>query len=204
MSDRSIHVYFDYRSPFAYIAAEVLPELAERHGAELRWNPIDLMGLSNFSGGLPYSEKKRAYVFVDAARSAEFHGVAIRPPSPFPVEPELALRVALVAERHGRFEPVHRALFRAAWCEELDLSSEGILARCIRDAGGDPEAWLAEARTPATEKALRLRTEEAEAAGVFGVPTMALAGELFWGVDSLPVLEWRLGRSSPGRSSPGR
>ena len=99
MSERLVHVYFDYRSPFAHMASEVLPSFAERNGLTLRWMPIHLQRLSNFAEGLPYSPKKRAYVFVDAQRQAEYHGVKIRIPKPFPVEADLALRVSLLAEK---------------------------------------------------------------------------------------------------------
>lgn len=187
-----LEVYFDYRSPFAYLLSEVLPEIAAQQGAEIEWKPIDLLGLSSFSGGLPYSEKKRAYVFVDAARQAEFHGVAIRPPEPFPVESELALRVALVAAGQPGFADAHRALFQAAWCDRRDLSSADVVADCLRAGGLDAEACLAEARSEPGAERLRQRTRSADDAGVFGVPTVSLAGELFWGLDALPILEWRL------------
>jgi 2-hydroxychromene-2-carboxylate isomerase len=184
-----IEVYFDYRSPFAYIAAQLLPELAERCDARLAWKPIDLLGLSNFSKGLPYSDKKRAYVFVDVVRSAAYHGVALRPPSPFPVESEAALRLALTAQESGDFDAVHAALFHAAWRDQQDLSSEAVLQGC---AGADAERLLGAARSPAAAERLGRETEASDALGVFGVPSFVVAGELFWGIDSLPLLEWRL------------
>jgi 2-hydroxychromene-2-carboxylate isomerase len=188
----TIVVYFDYVSPFAYMLAEVLPAKAEAWGAALDWRPIELLALSSFEGGLPYSEKKRAYVFVDAARTAEYLGVEIQPPRPFPVEPALARRVAVVAGRHGRFDAFHPILFRAAWRDQHDVSHEAVMRECIARAGGEPDAWLAEADAPDVHEAIARNTAEAEAAGVFGVPTLVLDGELFWGVDSLPVLGWRL------------
>jgi 2-hydroxychromene-2-carboxylate isomerase len=72
---RPLDVYFDYRSPFAYIAAEVLPDFAERHGLGLTWHPTDIMLLGNYATGLPYSEIKARYVAVDAMRTAEAAGV---------------------------------------------------------------------------------------------------------------------------------
>ncbi len=198
MSERLVHVYFDYRSPFAYMASEVLPSFAERNGLTLRWMPIHLQRLSNFAEGLPYSPKKRAYVFVDAQRQAEYHGATIRIPKPFPVESDLALRVSLLAEKRGPFDALRRALFRAAWAEEQDISSPEVVARCLRESGGDP-AWVAAASRPDVDELLTARTRDADEAGIFGVPTMTLDGEPFWGIDSLPVLEWRLTGSASGR-----
>ena len=64
---KTVDVYFDYVSPFAYLASEVLPEFADRTGVSLSWKPIDLMQLSNYENGLPYSQVKRRYVAIDAA-----------------------------------------------------------------------------------------------------------------------------------------
>ena len=192
-SKPTIIVYYDYVSPFAYIASEILPAIAERAGAELDWRPIDMLELSSFAGGLPYSPAKRSYVAVDALRTAEFHGVAIDLPKPFPVQSRLAVRLALVAQRRGGFEAVHRALFRAAWRDRQDLASEQVLAECVAAADGDTPAWLEEIGSPAIEQRVGELTAEAEAAGVFGVPTMVLDGELFWGVHSIEFLRWRLG-----------
>ncbi len=189
-----LSVYFDYISPFAYLATELLPGLAARHHAVLDWKPIEMLSLSSFSKGLPYSPAKRAYVAVDALRSAGFHGVPIQAPKPFPVRSEAALHLALVAQARDRFAPLHRALFHAAWRHQRDLADELVLAACVNDAAGDPGEWLEEAGRPETRERLRVLTAEAEAAGVFGVPSVILEGEIFWGLDSLPALEWRLRR----------
>jgi 2-hydroxychromene-2-carboxylate isomerase len=90
----TVTVYFDYMSPFAYMAAEVLPGFADRNGVTLAWQPIDLLEPSNYANGLPYSEVKRRYTAIDAARSAEYHGVTIRVPKPHPVRSARAERLA--------------------------------------------------------------------------------------------------------------
>jgi 2-hydroxychromene-2-carboxylate isomerase len=186
-----LDVYFDYRSPFAYVAAEVLPRFAELRGLALHWRPTDIMLLSNYENGLPYSDVKRRYTVIDAIRTAEYHRVKIRTPKPHPVVSERALRLAAVTIEDERFSELHRALFRAAWRDRRDLSSEDVLRHCIEDAGGSPDEWLARADSDDAARQLESIAHEAENAGVFGVPTMRLEGELFWGLDSLPVLEWR-------------
>ncbi len=193
MPETPVDVYFDYRSPFAYVAAEVLPGFAEGNGLALRWRPVDIMQLSNYAKGLPYSEVKRRYVPMDGARIAEFHGVPIRHPKPHPVPSATALRLAVVAGEAPGFSKLHRALFRAAWRDQRDLGAREVLVECIREADGPADAWLAAAEAPEASEGLSASTAAAEAAGVFGVPSMLLDGELFWGIDSLPVLEWRLG-----------
>lgn len=189
---KAVDIYYDYASPFAYLACEVLPGFGDRTGVALRWKPIDSTKLSNYENGLPYSPVKRRYVAVDAARSAEYHGVPISVPKPHPVQSAGALRLAVVALSEPGFLDLHRALFRAAWRDRLDLCSREVLSDCIAEAQGPVEEWLVRADRPETLRRLEALTSEAETRGVFGVPSMLLDGELFWGLDSLPALEWRL------------
>ena len=188
---KHVVVYFDYISPYAYFAAERLPELAMRSNLELEWKPIELLKLSNYSEGLPYTEVKRRYVMTNAIRAAEFYGVSIAAPKPHPVESIPALHLALAALADPKFQELHSALFRAAWAEQRDVSSSQVLADCVEQVGGSPE-WLAKSGQPGIARVLAENTAEAEAAGVFGAPSMVFEGELFWGLDSFAMLEWRL------------
>lgn len=187
-----VDVYFDYASPFAYLASEVLPEFAEALDLALAWKPIDQLKLSNYADGLPYSAKKRVYVAVDAVRSAQFHDVPIRVAKPHPVESGRALRLAAAARSELEILALHRAIFRAAWRDQRDVSMEDVLADCLLDAEMDAEMWLLRSEQPPAEASLHVNTDQAETAGVFGVPTFVLNAELFWGLDSLPALRWRL------------
>ena len=113
-------------------------------------------------------------------------------PKPHPVASATALRLALIAGESEAFPALHQALFRAAWRDQLDLSSRDVLARCIDQAGGPAQEWLARADEREAAEGLGALSREAETEGVFGVPTLCLHSELFWGLDSLPTLEWRL------------
>jgi 2-hydroxychromene-2-carboxylate isomerase len=187
-----LEVFFDYISPFAYFASELVAPLAQRHGAEVAWRPLELLRLSPFANGAPYSPAKRAYVVQDVLRTAEMREIPIATPEPFPVQSTLALRVTLAARDTELFDSLRPLLFRAAWLEQRDLADEGVLADCIARAGGDPVTLLEHARREATRAELDALTAQAESRGVFGVPSVFLGSELFWGVDSFPALEWRL------------
>jgi 2-hydroxychromene-2-carboxylate isomerase len=100
------------------------------------------MLLGNYSTGLPYSEVKTRYVAVDAMRTAEYHGLEIRMPKPHPVRSGTARRLALVAGGDPRFDRLHRALFRAAWRDQRDLSASDVLRDCIVQADGPADDWL--------------------------------------------------------------
>lgn len=188
----TLDVWFDYGSPYSYFALDRLERLAARFRARLQWKPVDLEALPSFQPPGPASDAKLRYVVADVTRTADFLGIPIEFPHPFPVRSELAVRGALVAQDEGIFPAWHRAVFRAAWVERLDLGHDEVLAECVRDAGGDPEDFLARARGPEIRERLTALAREADAAGVFGVPTVVLEDELFWGSDRLDVLEWRL------------
>ncbi|MBI3783299.1 MAG: DsbA family protein [Deltaproteobacteria bacterium] len=191
----SITVYYDYMSPFAYFAAEVLPAFAERLAVRVQWRPIELLKLSNYANGLPYSEVKRRYIAIDAMRLSQYLGVPIAVPKPHPVASDRAQRLAAVALDDPRFAALHLSLFRAAWRDQRDLSSADVLRQCIQAANGPAEEWLSQTAAAETSAKIERFTAEAEAAGVFGTPAMIFRDELFWGIDSLPVLEWRIAQS---------
>jgi 2-hydroxychromene-2-carboxylate isomerase len=189
---QKIDLYFDYGSPFAYFLSERILAVAPQWNLEIDWKPIDLQKLSNFEERMPYSDKKRQYVVLDAARSSEFHGIPVQMPHPFPVRSGLALRTALAAQDTGLFAALHPLLFRAAWAEQHDIGDPMVVGDCIRRAGSEVGDLIERAQGDAIEKRLQTLTAEAEGRGVFGVPTMFLGNEPFWGNDRLEMLEWRL------------
>jgi 2-hydroxychromene-2-carboxylate isomerase len=195
MSDLVLDVYFDYGSPFAYLASELLGPLAARHGASLVWKPIAIRALESY---VAYSAVKGAYVVLDVQRSAEFHGIPVARPKPFPVQSGLANRVALAAQEAGCFDALHPLLFRAIWAERRDPSSEDVVRELVLRAGGAPAELLPRAAAPEIEARLAAHAAEAQSRGAFGVPSVFLEKELFWGVDSFPQLEWRLRRRATG------
>lgn len=189
---RAVDVYYDYMSPYCYVLLNRLEDTAQRHRLQLRWKPIDFQALEGFGGGSSASPAKARYTVADVTRVAEYHGLPIQVPRPFPVRSTLAQRTALAAQEQGFFPAYNHTVFLAAWAEQRDIGDAAVLRDCVRDAGGDPDAALELAGSDAVDDAYRRLTEEADRAGVFGVPTMALGDELFFGSDRLRVLEWRL------------
>lgn len=190
---RTLDVYWDFSSPFAYLGCSQVSALAARTGAEVRWHPILLGGLFR-SIGMPevplatFSPKKQEHVARDLERWAAHWGVPYRFPSRFPTRSLDALRLwfALPAERRDAFRD---AVFRAYWAEDRDIADAEVLASCIGDA-----AIAAEARERAkgddVKAALRASTEAAAARGVFGVPTFVVdEKDLYWGQDRLGLVE---------------
>lgn len=187
---------FDLISPYAWLAWHRLHGLAARHGRTVEPVPVLLAALLDHHGQLGPGEipAKRRYVFRDVLRTAEHRGLSIHLPPAHPFNPLLGLRIAALPHPDAatRTAVVH-ALFAAVWGGGPGVTDPDALARFLRTRGLDGQALVTQATTPAAKARLRANTDAAIAAGVFGVPTVRVDGELFWGDDSLGHLDRHLG-----------
>jgi 2-hydroxychromene-2-carboxylate isomerase len=178
--------YFDVGSPYAYLAAEradrVLP-------GEVRWQPVLLGGLFKLTGRSSWAlgdYRRRQTGMAEIERRARGYGLPpIVWPDPWPADYLRAMRVVTWGFQLGAGHELARQLFRAAFVRGHDLSIEAHVLAASSEAGLDRHAALAAMRDPEIKRALREATEAAHALGVFGVPTVAVGGELFWGDDRL-------------------
>jgi len=194
-----VEFLFDYLSPYAYLAWPRVRELCEQRGASLRMTPILLAGLLNRWGQLGPAEvlPKALFVFKDCARKAALQGVPFRSPRFHPFNPLTALRVSQRTVAGDDQARVIDALFHGAWGEGADLGSADSIAELLTRAGLDGKALTARASEPAVKTELRDATERAVETGVFGVPTILVGSELFWGNDQLDFIDRRLSGADP-------
>jgi 2-hydroxychromene-2-carboxylate isomerase len=192
-----IAFHFDFLSPYAYLAWTQIHGVAARHGATVTPVPTLFAALLNHgqTKGPAEIPAKRSYVFVDTLRSARHLGVPFGPPPAHPFVPLLALRACCAVEGDDRRRLID-ALFAQAWGGQgVGCDTPETLARAATTARLDPARVVASATGPAAKDQLRRNTDDAIAAGVFGVPTMRTGPGptcLFWGVDSLAALERHL------------
>lgn len=185
----ALRFHFDFLSPYAYLAWTQLPALAARHGLTIEPAPVVLGAMLDAFGtvGPAEVEAKRRYTYKDVLRKAHLFGVPLAPPPVHPFAPLLPLRVASVPSIASRV-PVVDALFRAVWGAGRPIDGPEAIAAVLRDAGLD-ESLLQLASSAETKATLAGATRDAIESGIFGVPTMSVRGEPFWGVDALPSLE---------------
>ena len=188
-----IEFYFDFSSPYGYIASEKIDALAARHARDVAWRPIMLGVVFKATGGapLPSIPLKWPYSVRDIARTAKFHEVEYRPPPVFPIATVSPCRAFYWMD--GR-EPVRakqlaRALYRAYFVEGLDISkAENTVAVCER-SGLRAEEVRAALADQAIKDRLRSEIDKAIARGVFGSPYIIIDGEPFWGSDRLDQID---------------
>jgi 2-hydroxychromene-2-carboxylate isomerase len=211
--DDPIRFYFDYISSNAYLAWLVLPKLAERYERRLEPVPVVFAKLLEAHGTLGPAEvpAKSLWMWKNNLRKAALLGAALTAPAFHPFNPLLSLRVSSVPMADAARTALVGALFAAVWAESRHVSEPDVVAEVATAVGLDGVRVVAEAQTPETKDRLRAQTEQAVAQGVFGVPTMAVGDELFWGYDDLPYLEHLLAgtdpladRPLPERTSPPR
>lgn len=191
MNRAPLRFFFDYVSPYAYLAWTQLPALAERQGRPLELVPVLFAGLLNALGTTGPAEvpRKRLYIYKHTTRLGHDLGVPFAVPPAHPFNPLLALRVtAAVHDAEARRQLVS-ALYAAAWGGGEGVEGPERVGAAVASAGLDAQALLAAAQTQAVKDELRRNTEELLALGGFGVPSVLADGELFFGVDSLGHLE---------------
>jgi 2-hydroxychromene-2-carboxylate isomerase len=184
--------WFDYHSPWSYLAATRLPEIAARHGAVCRWRPLHAARLIEAIGGRRPLEESPAFVRwyqQDMQDWAEAYGIKIRYHPAFPLRPARALRATLFAETEGKAEAFAMLVFKAYWRDNLDISDLRVLRETGEAVGLNGAAVVAAAADAKWKDQLTRNTKEAEEAGVFGVPMVNASGKLFFGNDRLQMLD---------------
>jgi 2-hydroxychromene-2-carboxylate isomerase len=193
MTRAPIDFYFDFSSPYGYLASERIDELAARHGRSVDWHPILLGVIFKTTGGapLPAIPLKGEYSKRDFARTAVMLGVPFRLPERFPIAGQVPARAVLWAKERdaATAKDLAHALYRAYFAEGRDISQPEVVV-AVAEALGLDAGRLHDALGEAFIKE-RLKTEvdAAMQRGVFGSPFFILDGEPFWGVDRMPVLE---------------
>lgn len=193
-----VEVWFDYSSPFTYIAVERARRFL---GDAIVWRPMLLGAVFKALGGpiVPlhtFSEAKRAYADRDMRRQAKEADVPFVWPSRFPLRTVLALRATLhvlgTPELADRAEALIHRIFRLCWADDGDPADPAAIAACCDDVGLPGADIVAACATPEVKHQLFAATDAAVARGVFGAPTFVVAPDgadpqLFWGNDRLPL-----------------
>ncbi len=193
---RSITVYSDYKSPYAYLAKDKVRALERDIPVRVTWLPY-ILDIPSYLGsakvdasGTVLEEQRNAhqwrrvrYSYMDCRRQARKQGLTILGPRKI-WDSSLAAAGMLFAQRHG--EPVFRAyhdrVFERFWCRDLDIESVEALAAELHTCGA-PDGFAADA--PALRQQVTEISRAAEAMGVFGVPSFMVEGELYWGQEHL-------------------
>jgi len=186
----TVKLYFDYKSPYAFLAAEPAFDLPERFDVEVRWIPYFLRIKGKGERSI-YSEWKARYSYMDARRWANRRGG-------FPIKGPLkvydstaSLVGALFAQEKGFFRPYTELVYSRFFERKLEIDLPEEVAGAIDELGHSGSDYLSYAQGDGADRFEKC-VEEGQADHVFGVPLFLFDGEPFWGHDRIPLLEERL------------
>ena len=188
-----IDFYFDFSSPYGYLASEQIEALAARHGRAVMWHAIVLDAQFQPQGGvkIPLALLRTEYARRDCERSAAFLGISYKTPTPYPVHTEHAARAfQWLSDRNpDEARAFAHGVFRAYFVEGRNIAEVAVLLEIAATLGLDREEVSNAFSDLATKARLKAEIDLAEARGGFGSPFFIVEGEGFWGPDRLPQLE---------------
>ncbi len=188
-----IDFYFEFSSPYGYIASQVADEFEQRVGRPLAWRPILLGPVFKITGQPPLVDipLKGAYAKRDFARSARQHKVAYKHPEKFPLGTVAACRAFYWVDDRDPLQAraLAKALFRAYFVDGTDISAPATVVEIAKGVGIDGMALSTALEDPAVKERVKKEVESAIAAGIFGSPFFVVDGEPFWGLDRMPMIE---------------
>ena len=192
MSD-PIEFYFDFSSPYGYLAGECIDAIVARHGRDVTWRPY-LMGVAmKVTGSSPVVNRPMmgAYSRRDMQRSARRLGKPFKFPEPFPVATIAACRAVYWTERAdpSAAKPLARALYRAYFVDGRNISEPDVVADVAAGTGTDRDALLTGIQEPEIKERLKEVTNNAIERGIFGSPFFMVDDEPFWGHDRMDEVD---------------
>jgi 2-hydroxychromene-2-carboxylate isomerase len=188
-----IDFYFDFASPYGYIASHKIDALAAKHGREAIWRPYLLGAAFKITGGsAPVTLPMKGEYFIrDFARSARFHGVPFKYPTKFPISSVAPTRAFywLNAKDPKGAKQFAAALYHAYMVEDVDISDAESTIAVAAKSGLNADEVRAGINDQAVKDLTKGEVEKAIKAGAFGSPYIVVDGEAFWGADRLDQVE---------------
>lgn len=190
---KAIDFYFEFSSPYGYIASQLAEDFEKRVGRPLKWRPMLLGPVFKITGQAPLVDipLKGEYSKRDFTRTARLHKVPYKHPEKFPINTVAGCRAFYWADDQdaAKARALAKALYRAYFVEGKDISAVPSVIEAARTVGLDGAKLASALEDPALKARTFKEVEAAIAAGVFGSPFFIVDGEPFWGVDRMPMIE---------------
>ena len=189
----ALDFYFDYRSPYAYLAQTQVRKL----GVDIAWRPFEILQLMDQVGNVPTSitcKPKGKYLGVDLMRWVAVYKVPFqRHPQSGNIDARRLLRATLAAAELGQADAAVKAIFGAYWGSGSRLATPEDVVAVLSGVGVSAPDLVSRIDAPELDAALDAATDEAAARGVFGAPTMYVGDEMFFGNDRFDFIRASLG-----------
>lgn len=192
-----LEFFYDFTSPYSYLASTQVEKIAGRHQVELRWRPFLLGAVFKATGNnSPATVAAKAiYMGKDLLDWTKLYGLPdLILPEDFPSNAVMADRLALVAAEHGKIAAFTHALYRRIFTKGLSPAAQEVHREVLIEVGIDPDLALERVASQEIKDLLRKNTDEAVSRGAFGAPTLFVGEDMYVGNDRLPFVERALER----------
>lgn len=190
----AIDFWFSTGSTYTYLTVSRLEQVAAATGVRFNWRPFSVRTIMREQKNTPFATKpvKMGYMWRDIERRAGLYGLQAKVPAPYPLQEfDLANRIALLGLDEGWGKRYIMASYRRWFVDGHEPAMEPNLSASLREVGQHPAEVVKRAGADKIGRAYTAATDEARKLGVFGSPTFAVEGELFWGDDRLDdALSW--------------
>ena len=179
--------YFDFVSPYSFLAHKLIKKIENREGIKIRYNPILLGGLHNLHGikAPAFIPAKAKHMIRDCKLIAEKNEIKFKFNSYFPIRSLNLMRGVLVAEEDNIKSHYIDNIFNTIWQDGLNMNDDIIIEKVLKNLNVNPKTFILRITSSLIKESLRKKTSEAYIKGIFGAPTFVANNKIFWGQDRI-------------------
>ena len=179
--------YFDFISPYSFLAHKEIRVIERREGIKIRYKPILLGGLHNLHGikAPAFIPAKAKHMVRDCKLIAERKKIKFKFNSYFPIKSLNLMRGVLVAEEDNYKSYYIDGMFNSIWQDGLNMNDESIIEKVLKNLNVNPKTFLLRSTSSSIKDSLKKKTNEAYEKGVFGAPSFISNNKVFWGQDRI-------------------
>ena len=179
--------YFDFISPYSFLAHKEINKIEKNTGVKIRYNPILLGGLHNLHGikAPAFIPAKARHMIRDCKLIAERNKTKFKFNSYFPIKSLNLMRGVLVAEEDNIKSYYIDSIFNTIWQDGLNMNDEIVIQKVLKNLNVNPKTFALRSTSSSIKDSLRKKTSEAFSKGIFGAPTFVVNNKIFWGQDRI-------------------
>ena len=184
---KSFDFYFDFISPYSFLAHKEIKKIEKNHSIKIRYKPILLGGLHNLHGikAPAFIPAKAKHMIRDCKLIAERNNVKFKFNSYFPIRTLNLMRGVFVAEEDNMKSYYINSIFDSIWQDGLNMNDENIIQKVLKNLSINPKTFTLRSSSSSIKDALKKRTSDAYEMGIFGAPTFISNNKIFWGQDRI-------------------
>ena len=184
---KSFDFYFDFISPYSFLAHKEIIKIENKNSVKIKYKPILLGGLHNLHGikAPAFIPAKAKHMIRDCKLIAEKNKIKFKFNSYFPIRSLNLMRGVFVAEEDNYKSYYIDSIFNAIWQDGLNMNDENVIEKILKNLNANPKTFLLRSASSSIKDSLRKRTNEAYEKGIFGAPSFVSNNKIFWGQDRI-------------------